>query len=199
MEKIIIEKEVPRYEIMCSMFEPWSKEDFGILETHIEVFFNLNNSGTDSITNFLKCEEVAFESVEQIEQLSKKLEMPLWTVVSFYQENGYMGVYNRTGDHALTVKCNNWIRQGRDGYMFVVFSKKQEEINELLLRINQYINHGFADYAVYDVKEGEVVDATDFTNFGDVESEKAFDVYVDLISKEFGIDRDLILYATPHY
>lgn len=128
---------------------------------HLKVYFNKNHSGLSDFSNFMNAEERWFEEESELYEIAEQSDMPHWTVVSFYRENGYDGMYTRTGDEALTRKCNNWVNYGRDGYLFIVFAKTEEELNLFLDMIEQYISYGFSELyikEVYDDEDYEIID-----------------------------------------
>lgn len=163
MEKIKQTIKIDRYVLErndLSDFENDFLEDIlGKTEEEMKVYFNLNNTGLRDFSNFLKVEEKHFENVKEIEKVMKEKGYNFYTVVSFYRENGYDGVYNRTGDDSLTVKCNNWVNFGKDGFLFVVMTKKQEDIDYFVKNLQTYINEGYSAIEVYDNKDEDYIDA----------------------------------------
>lgn len=145
------EEEISKYEVLITYENHLDFMDIiGADSSFLEVFYNLNNSGNADFYNFLNAEEVYFETVEDIEEKAKELGKPYWTVISFYRENGWDGVYSRTGEEALTRKCNNWVNQGRDGYLFVVFATEQGALDEFEDLLQEYLNYGCLYLEIYD-------------------------------------------------
>lgn len=155
MEKFKKEIEINRYSMQKGeMFYTDFQEEIGLdYIENLKVYFNLNNSGQRDFHNFLKREEKEFTSIKDIEELSKELSLDKWLVISFYRENGYNGIYTRTGSDALKIKCNNWINYGQDGYMYIVFSDNQKVIDDFIKQLDVYINEGLYCYEVYDELE----------------------------------------------
>lgn len=154
----IIKKD--RYQIRKNDSYGSFMDDIGLAYVDdFKVFFNLNNSGQRDFDNFLYADSIDFQEIKDIEDKAKELNLPLWKVVSFYRENGYDGVYSRTGNDALSVKCNNWVNQGRDGFMYVIFSDNQELLDDFTSALQQFINEGSYVYEVYNQKEGEFLEA----------------------------------------
>jgi acylphosphatase len=127
--------------------------------TNIKVFFNSNNTGIKDFSNrMMGAEEFYFEKIEQIYEKTKQLEMPHFGVISFYRENGYNGIYYRSGEKALIDRPNNWVNQGRDGHMFVILAKESEKRSEFINLLTTYINEGFYEYEIFDNLEEEHIE-----------------------------------------
>ena len=148
-----------KYEISIIQLEDMSFNEFLSLDERddLKVIFNKNNSGLKDYYNFMDVEEMFFENVEEIKNKAEELNLPRWTVISFYAENGYDGVYTRTGEEALTTKCNNWVNQGRDGFLFVAFAKNEETLEHFVESLNNYITTGF--YEVIITENEEIIDS----------------------------------------
>ena len=153
---------------------------------NLKVFFNKNNSGLYKFGNFINAEEKWFEEEEELYGLAEKLKMPNWAVISFYQENGYDGVYTRTGDQALTIKCNNWVNQGRDGFLFIAFAETKEQLNCFVKHIDYYINNGFGEVVISE--EEETIDSYLIIQNGDFKKAiKYFKENYNLTDEKFDI------------
>ena len=181
MEKIKQTVEIDRYEL-----KTYNDAEYGFINLldyfeNLTVIFNKNNTGG---YNFLNAEEYTFESAEEIENYTKELDKKHYTVISLYQENGYVGVYNRTGDDCLKVKCNNWVDSGRNGFIYVVFADSEEEIDEFVNELQKYINFGIEVWEVYDNLEDEFVYS--FSNIRVTQRE--IDEFEEFIKKEYDLD-----------
>lgn len=154
-------------------------------------FFNTNNTGTRMFRkNFLDFPEVAYESVEQIEEQAKELNLPHWAVVSFFAENGWDGVYLRTGKDALNIKCNNWVSGGSDGFYYVIFAYKEQYIQDFETMLQEWINHGSTIFEIYDNKTGDYTEEsiTSLSNY------KTFEEWKNEMKEKYGFeDNDFLL------
>lgn len=118
---------------------------------NIKVYYNENNTGEADFSNrMMGAEKANFEEVKEIEELAKKLNMPFWGVISFYRENGWNGVTMISGKDALKVRPNNWVKQGRDAFLFVAFFKEIESKGVFESYLKVFINEGIREYHVYD-------------------------------------------------
>ena len=52
---------------------------------------------------------------------------------------------------------NNWVRNGADQNLGIVFYNEDEEIKKLSEQISQYVNYGFEIIEIYDEKEEEPI------------------------------------------
>lgn len=157
MQKVTRKYEIDRYEIRATAINVECQEDMGVYEGGLKVYFNTANSGLCEMHNFAGFEEAEFENVAQIEAMAEKLGLKFWRVISLYRENGYTGVYSRSDELALKVKCNNWVNQGRDGFVFIAFAKDEDDIAEFERRLYTIINEGFVQYEIYDnLEEGAI-------------------------------------------
>lgn len=193
MEYIDKTNSIPRYELAKneSFWELMSELGYGDDngdEGYLLGFFNTNFTGAREFKrNFLNFPEIAYHSVEQIMKQAKELNLPHWTVVSFYRENGWDGVYSRTGNEALTRKCNNWVNFGQDGFYYVVFAKDEEELDRFITALEEYINYGSYVYEIYDNLEEEYLDDNFYTLGADV---KKFEEWKEKTKEKYGFEED---------
>ena len=162
MEKIKREVEIDRYEIRVSNYFESFTEVMGYCD-YDKLKIVYNEAGTQSVKVFENSlgscvEKDSFKEIEDIKKYSKNLGLKHWTVVSFYQENGYIGVYTNQSDEALRVKCNNWIGYGGDGFKFVFFADSQSELDKAINALRIYFGVGIQEYSVYDNLEEEFIE-----------------------------------------
>lgn len=159
MEQVQVCRMIPRYKILREELDYLRGEDLMSYLAPVEevvVLFNTNFTGAREFNrNFLEVEEFEFNKVVDIKEKAKELQKPFWTVLSFYRENGYHGVYARTGEEALTVKCNNWVNSGKEGFYYVVFANIEEQLNRFVGVLQTYINEGIFELSVYDEQTNE--------------------------------------------
>lgn len=142
-----------------------------------KIYYNKNNSGERDFYNILGVETVSLNNLEDIKKLCE--EGQSYGMISFYRENGWDGVYLNTEEDCLTRKCNNWVHNGQDGFMYLIIGKNLEEFAGVL---QVYINEGLSCYNVYDNKEGEYLDRFQPLNDIDIQEMK------DYVLKEYGIE-----------
>lgn len=165
MEKIQVTTEenryeVRRHEVFGFNFRETVVEVSELKEEDFKVFFNTNNTGLNSFSNrLMEAEERSFSTVEEIKELAKELEMPHYTMISFYRENGYYGVYENREDDCFQRRCSNWVNSGADGLLFVLFTKEEKHLSLFTSNLQTYINEGFYQYEIYDKKEDEFLDS----------------------------------------
>lgn len=189
MQKVTRKYEIDRYEIRARALDVECEEDMGVYEGVLKVYFNTANTGLCEIHNFAGFEEAEFENVAQIEAAAEKLDLKNWAVFSFYRENGYTGIYSRSDELALKVKCNNWVNQGRDGFVFIAFAKDKEEIAEFEKRLFTFIYEGFALYEIYDNLEEDAIEWAGYT--GDKASTSYLEGEFMKKARELGIETNL--------
>lgn len=151
MKKIKKIIEVDKYEAFVSYPELTFDDIF--YNENIEVMFNTNNTGGD---NFLDFKEYNFETIEDIKEMANERK---FSVISLYQENGYIGVYQNSSDDALKVKCNNWVDYERNGFLYVAFYNNNNDLKDLIARIQSYINRDFYEVHIIDNEIDKIVDS----------------------------------------
>jgi len=188
MEKIIKTYEEDRYELRTGEGDFYTLQEYLDLDSdeNLEIVFNLNHSGLRDFHNFLDRDEHYFDNVEQIRKMAADLGLENWVVLSFYQENGYIGLYTNTGDKALDVKCNNWVNDGADGYLYVIFGREQKDIDNFLSILRQYINEGINYVEVYDNLDEDYLDS--FWFLGSTYEE--YETWKKQCIKTYGFDED---------
>lgn len=88
-------------------------------------------------------------------KVMKKHGYKKFAAISLYQENGYVGVALITDEKAFVRVPNNWVRNGADQNLGIVFYNEDEEIKNLAEQISQYVNYGFEMIEIYDEGEDE--------------------------------------------
>ena len=121
----------------------------------LNLFYNENNTGETMRTNFLNGKHMFFRGDHQLKQLSEELKSPFYCVISFYQENGYVGVYHNT---TLTKHPNNWVNNGRDGLLYVVYAENEKRLHDFVAALNHALNYGVYMVEVVDVEKDIIVD-----------------------------------------
>lgn len=121
----------------------------------LNIFYNENNTGETMRTNFLNGKHMFFEDDHQLKTLSEELKSPFYCVISFYQENGYVGVYTNT---TLTKRPNNWVKSGRDGLLYVVYSKDEKRLHDFVEALNAAVNYGVYAVSIVDVENKDFFD-----------------------------------------
>ena len=149
MEKITKEIYIDRYEVKTSSLETFEFEDILKYSLEIDIYFNTNNTGLKFASNFLNGEEVSLKKYEDIKQYLTD-EKQVFTVVSFYAENSYEGIYTNDKEDCLQRRCNNWVDFGKDGFVFLFVAKDKETLAKSISHLNQYINYGMYYIEVYD-------------------------------------------------
>lgn len=153
--------EVPKYRL--SVIDGLSSEE--IVQMHASsgemiILHNDNNTGSRTLMeNFLECPCVALESMDDIKKLMTKHKMTKYMVVSFYQENGYVGVYTNSSEDALIKRPNNWVHGGSDGFVYLVLYKDDIQANKFIGDLSTVINEGiYFVEVVDDENDGEPTD-----------------------------------------
>lgn len=148
IEKVI---EVPEYTIERRDCVLSFEEMIGYVDGEIiKAAYNTNNSGGH---NFLGYKELAFEEINDVKEFA--MGKP-WLVISTYQENGYVGVFTRTGDEALKVRPSNWVEGYKNAWLYVI-AGEQEYLDQFVKYLSHWINYGGEDYIILD-DEGDYVD-----------------------------------------
>jgi len=157
--------EIPRYEIRkTEMFSTSFVHDLSCVShlekgENYEVFFNTENTGTYLSGKLMEAEDYKFETIEDIKNKMKELNFTEFGVLSLYRENGWDGVSIVSDDEALIKKCNNWVENNRNGFIYVIFTNKKEDLNTFASLFQTYINEGFWIFEVYDNKEEDYIES----------------------------------------
>lgn len=175
MEKIKKEIEINRYEAVGTSIDIHYFKSLIEDEQEVDVYYNLENSGKRDFYNFLNAKEISLEKYEDIKQYLTD-EKQVFTIVSFYAENGYDGVYTNSDVDCLKRKCNNWINNGADGFMYLLVAEDKERIAEAISYINNYINEGIYMIDVYDNEQEEFIDNA-------LNTDKNYNNVVDMLKK----------------
>lgn len=160
--------EVPKYEASRSEMFHTSFADALSCVSHLvkgenyEIFFNTENTGTHYSGKIMEAEDYKFETIEDIKNKMKELNFTEFGVLSLYRENGWDGVSIVSDDEALIKKCNNWVENNRNGFIYVIFTNEKENLNLFASLFQTYINENFWTYEVYDNEEEEYVESFDY-------------------------------------
>lgn len=124
------------------------------------ILHNDNNTGSRTLReNFLDCPCVALESMDDIKALMTKHKKFKYMVISFYQENGYVGVYTNGSEDALIKRPSNWVHGGSDSFVYLVLYNSDFEIDGFLADLSTVINEGIYFVEVIDEEnDGEPTD-----------------------------------------
>jgi len=156
--------EIPRYEVKKSEMYDSSFADALrcvsrlVKGENYEIFFNTENTGTHYSGKIMEAENYKFETIEDIKNKMKELNFTNFGVLSTFRENGWDGVSIVSDDEALIKKCNNWVENNRNGFIYVIFTKNQEDIELFGSLFQTYINEGFWTYEVYDNEEEDYIE-----------------------------------------
>jgi acylphosphatase len=162
--------EVPRYEAKksemydTSFSDALSQVSYLVKGEHYEIFFNTENTGTHYSGKIMEAEDFEFSDITDIKNKMKELNYNCFGVISLFRENGWDGVSVNMTDDALTKKCSNWVENNRNGFIYVVFANKEEDIQEFRSKFQNYINEGFWVYEVYDNEEEDYIDSFYYGN-----------------------------------
>jgi hypothetical protein len=161
-EKVIIENKykIIKSEMYDSSFvDAISQVSRLVKGENFEVFFNTENTGTHYSGKVMEAEDFRFETIEDVKKKMKELNYTHFGVLSLFRENGWDGVSIVSDDEALIKKCNNWVENNRNGFIYVIFTKNQEDLDLFGSLFQTYLNTGFWVYEVYDNEEEDYIDS----------------------------------------
>lgn len=168
--------EIQRYEARRSGMFDTSFVDALNCVSHLEkgenyeIFFNTENTGTHYSGKIMEAEDYKFETIEDIKNKMEELNFTEFGVLSLFRENGWTGVSIVSDDEALIKKCNNWVENNRNGFIYVIFTNEEENLDLFASLFQTYINEGFWTYEVYDNEEEEYIESFYYTeNYEELE------------------------------
>lgn len=172
MEKIIETTviEIDRYSVIKSESTWAFTNDMGIDyhegekdTSYPRIYYNTAVRRTDYLDTIFAGENSnyrhTFNSRTDCIEVMKKHGYKKFAAISLYQENGYVGVALMTDEKAFVRVPNNWVRNGADQNLGIVFYNEDEEIKNLSEQISQYVNYGFEIIEIYDEKEEEHIES----------------------------------------
>lgn len=181
MEMVKVVREIPRYRIQKSEVDMnylWNidNDDF-------KVYFNRNNTGLADFHNFLQADQVYLEKYNDIVEKMQENGHEYFTVISFYRENGWDGVFTNSAEDCLVRRPNNLVNGYRDGLMFLVTAKEEEPIKQFEKDLQRYINEGLYIYEIYDEL------AQDYTNDNCIDNDDTvFSEWIENMKEVYGFE-----------